>query len=190
MSQVVIQPRLSVVEYQQLAENGALDANPHVELLDGLIVGKKPKTPLHDGTVDLIAGLLRECLTRGWFVRNHKLIVTGESCPEPDLAIISGRPLDYQRQHPTAADCAMVVEVAHTTVRVDRDKSAIYARAGVPEYWLVNLVDWQLERMTQPSPEGWYQQTNILTVNDAVPLLIAGSEAARISLRELLTPPA
>ena len=53
----------------------------------------------------------------------------------------------------------------------------------------MNLVDWQLERMTQPSPDGRYHQINLLTANDAVPLIIAGNEVGQIALRELLTPP-
>jgi len=185
----LFQPRLSVAEYQCLAADGALDEDAHVELLDGLIVRKKPKTPLHDGTVDLLAGFVRTSLKHGWFPRCNHLIVAGESCPEPDVAIVRGRSLDYERHHPTAADCALVIEVAHTTVRADRDKAAIYARAGVPEYWLANLVDWQLERMTQPSPDGRYLQVEIMTVNDSVPPIIAGQQAASITLRELLTPP-
>lgn len=182
--------RFSVDEYQWLAANGTFDEQPHVELLDGCIVHKKPKTPLHDGSVDLVVGSFRSFLNRGWYIRAQKLLIAGNSCPEPDVAIIWGRPLDYQLRHPQAAECTVSIEIADTDVERDRLKAGIYAHAGVPEFWLVNLVDWQLERMTQPSPEGRYQQTEFLSVKDTVPLVIAGTEVARLSLQELLTPPA
>ena len=182
-------PRLTVEEYLQLAASGALDECPHVELLDGDIIIKKAKTPLHDSSVDLLVELFSGVLNRDWYVRPQKLIITEHSCPEPDVAVIRGRPLDYQLRHPRAAECVVAVEIATDNVQQDRHKAAIDAHAGIPEYWLVNLVDWQLERMTQPLPNGRYQQTDLLTANDAVPLIIGDSQVERIALEELLTPP-
>lgn len=182
--------RFRVAEYQHLAEIGVLTEDDNLELLEGWLVPKMTKNPLHDSCVDWLDGALEEFLAEGWYCRIQNTLVTEDSCPEPDLVVVRGRPLDYRQRHPTATDCALVIEVADSSVYQDRRKAAIYARAGVPEYWLVNLVDWQLERMTQPSVEGQYQQTSVLTVNDAVPLVISGVEAGRIPLRELLTPPA
>lgn len=182
--------RFTVEEYEELVNSGVFDEDDNCELLEGWLVPKMTKNPLHDGTIDLLDGLLDDVLLQGWHVRGQNAMVTSDSVPEPDLAIVRGIRGDYRLQHPTPRDVAVVIEVAHTTLRADRDKAAIYARAGVPEYWLVNLVDWQLERMTQPSPDGRYQQTEILTVNDSVPLIITTNEVGRIPLRELLTPPA
>lgn len=181
--------RFTVAEYEELVNSGVFDEDDNCELLEGWLVPKMTKNPLHDGTVDLLQGILNETVPRGWHVRGQNALTTPDSVPEPDLAVVRGRRGDYRRRHPTANDTALVIEVSHTTVRADREKAAIYARAGIPEYWLVNLVDWQVERLTQPSPAGHYQQTDILTVNDAVPSVIAGNEVGRIPLRELLTPP-
>ncbi|HET6422036.1 MAG TPA: Uma2 family endonuclease [Planctomycetaceae bacterium] len=181
--------RFTVAEYEELVNSGVFDEDDNCELLEGWLVPKMTKNPLHDGTIDLLDGLLDEALPPGWHTRGQNAIVTSDSVPEPDLAVVRGSRGDYRIQHPKPGDIAVVIEVAHTTLRADRQKAAIYARAGIPEYWLVNLVDWQLERMTHPSSDGRYQQTDILTVNDAVPLVIAGSEVGQISLQDLLTPP-
>lgn len=181
--------RFTVAEYEELVNSGVFDEDDNLELLEGWLVPMMTKNPLHDSRIDWLVEQLPEVIPRKWYCRIQNAIVTEDSCPEPDVAIVRGRSLDYERQHPTAVDTALVIEVAHTTERADRHKTAIYAHAGISEFWLVNLVDWQLERMTQPLPDGRYQQTEILTVKDAVPLIIAGVEVARISLQELLTPP-
>lgn len=181
--------RFTVAEYERLAEIGVLTEDDNLELLEGWLVPKMTKNPLHDSRVDWLDEMLSDLLPRGWYCRIQNVLATSDSYPEPDVAVVKGRSLDYESRHPAASDCVLVIEVADSSIYQDRRKAAIYARAGVAEFWLVNLVDWQLERMTQPLPDGRYQQTDILKVNDAVSLVVGGDEVGRIALGELLTPP-
>jgi Uma2 family endonuclease len=182
-------PRLSVAEYQQLAMLGKLTENDNIELLDGYLVPKAAKTPLHDSRIDLLSGLFCELLPFGWFVRNQNSLITADSVPEPDLAVVRGKPGAYRISHPTAADVALVIEVADSSITLDRNKGRIYARAGIVEYWIVNLVDWRIERMTGPQPDGQFARTELFSVNDAMPVTLDGAVVGQLPLREMLTPP-
>jgi Uma2 family endonuclease len=148
-----------------------------------------PKGPLHDGTIELLIGLLNDILPKDWHTRGQDSVVTSDSVPEPDVAVVHGPRGDFRRRHPTGRETALVVEVAESSVSLDRKKAAIYARAGVPEYWIVNLEDWQLERMTQPKPDGNFAKQEILTAADSVPVSLDGSVIGTLALGELLTPP-
>jgi Uma2 family endonuclease len=181
--------RFTVAGYQRLTEIGVFHEDDKVELLEGWIVPKMPKNPLHDGTIDLLDGLLSDVLPAGWHTRVQNSLVTSDSVPEPDITVVCGERGAYRGKHPTGRDAALVIEVAESSVALDRKKAAIYARAGISEYWIVNLEDWQLERMTQPLPDGTFANTEILYAADAVPLTIAGAVIASLPLGELLTPP-
>ncbi len=180
--------RFTVAEYEELVNSGVFDEDDNLELLEGWLVPKMTKNPLHDSRIDWLDEMLEGLLPKGWYCRIQNVLATDDSRPEPDVAVVRGRSLDYESRHPTANDCALVIEVADSTVYEDRRKAAIYARAGVTEYWLVNLQDWQLERMTEPAPSGQYLRTEIIRANDSVPVIIAGTEIARLPLEELLTP--
>jgi Uma2 family endonuclease len=146
--------RFTVAEYEELMRIGFLDEDSNVELLEGCIVPKMPKYPPHDSRIDLLIHWLIRNLPDGWIVRVQNSIVTADSVPEPDVAVVRGQPGDYDDRHPTGADTALIIEVADSTVRSDRAKAAIYARAGVPEYWIVNLQDRQIEIYSQPRGRG------------------------------------
>src|SRR5437016_4994181 len=91
-------------------------------------------------------------LPAGWDLRVQSAITLTESEPEPDFAIVRGDESAYLTRHPTTADIGLVVEVSDSTLPGDRDdKGRIYARAGIPCYWIVNLVDRQVEVHTLPS---------------------------------------
>lgn len=181
--------RLSVAQYQELAMTGVLREDDRIELLDGSLIQKPIKTPLHDSHIDLLSGLLRQLLPVGWFVRNQNSLVTSDSVPEPDLAVVRGKPGAYRRFHPTPADAAIVIEVADSSVTTDRIKGRIYARAGIVEYWIVNLVDWRVERMTGPRPDGQFATTELFFVNDVLPVTLDGVVVGQLPLMEMLTPP-
>jgi Uma2 family endonuclease len=182
--------RFTVEEYEHLAEIGALHEDDNLELLDGWLVPKMTKNPLHDSRIDLLDELLDAVLPSGWYVRVQNVLVTSDSCPEPDLAVVRGRSLDYERKHPTAADVGLVIEVADSSIATDRVKGRIYARAGVVEYWIVNPVDWCVERMTGPQPDGSFAQTERYRVNEQIPVTLDGVVIGTLPLVELLTPPA
>lgn len=180
--------RWSVAEYLRLAELGFLGEDDQIELLEGWPVKKMTKNPLHDSTVDQINLWLRSHLPPGWYVRVQNVIVTADSAPEPDLAIVRGRPKDYAKQHPAPQDVALIVEVADTSVTKDRQKRHLYARAGIPSYWLVNLLDKQLEVFSSPrcdDVDADYDGHQVLGTRHKVSLKIPGRREIKLSVADL-----
>lgn len=182
--------RFSVAEYEELTRLGFLSEDDKVELLEGWIVPKMPKHPPHDSTIDLVLFLLTRMLPEGWYPRVQNSVVTSDSVPEPDLAIVRGRPGDYRTQHPTGQSVALIVEVADTTVTSDRAKAAIYARAGIPHYWIVNLAQQQIETFAEPAGSGAdarYQSRQVLRGDDVLSLMLDQQSVGTLSAREILT---
>jgi Uma2 family endonuclease len=139
------------VEYERLVDLGVF-VGERLELLDGLLVVREPQGSPHAATVMHIAQVLAMAFGPGWHPRLQAPLALGEhSEPEPDVAVVAGAPLDYLAAHPSTA--ALVVEVADSSLRLDRRfKAAIYARAGLADYWIVNLVDGVVEVHREPQP--------------------------------------
>ncbi len=127
-------------EYERLIDAGMFRPGERLELLDGQLVVREPQGSLHATAVGLIEDALRACFGSGWVVRvQMPIALDDESEPEPDVAVVAGARRDYELSHP--ARPALVVEVSESSLGQDRgDKAGLYARAGVPEYWIVNLV--------------------------------------------------
>jgi Uma2 family endonuclease len=181
--------RFSVAEYWALYDAGLLTEDNKVELLDGWIVPKMTKYPPHDGTIDLLNELLREVLPPGWFPRLQNVVQTRDSDPEPDLAVVRGKAGDYRRKHPTGEDVGLVIEVADSTVGRDRKKAAIYARADIPHYWIVNLDDRQIEVYSQPTGAGRkrvYRDRVVLRGKASLEVKLAQKVAGSLTVREIL----
>lgn len=181
----------TVDEYHRLIETGILTDEDAVELLEGWIALKMPRNPPHDAVLSrLLNRILGPRLPGGWFCRGQSAMSTADSAPEPDVAVVRGDEFDYLNRHPTAADMALVVEVADTTLARDRGlKARIYARAGVPVYWIVNLGDAVVEAYTDPTgPAGEpaYRRRQDFAAADVLPLLLEGREVGTIPVRELL----
>jgi Uma2 family endonuclease len=182
--------RFTVAEYDQIARAGILTEDDNVELLEGWIVPKMTKYPPHDSTIDLVAYVLSQILPRGWFARVQNAVVTPDSEPEPDVAVVRGKPGDYRDRHPTGSDIGLIVEVADSTVRRDRRKANIYARAGVPHYWIVNLDEGQIEVYSQAAGKGKkvvYQSRQILLVRENVlTLVLDGKKVGKLRVGDIL----
>jgi Uma2 family endonuclease len=146
-------PGYTVESYFDLVRCGVLAEDDHVELLEGMIVASPPQGPLHASVVgDVFAALARAVGDRALVRCQSPLLAGGRSVPEPDVAVVPGRSAAYRRHHPDSA--LLVVEVADSSLPQDRlTKSRIYAAAGVPEYWIVNLRDSHVEVLTAPDPE-------------------------------------
>jgi Uma2 family endonuclease len=136
--------------YFELVKEGLIAANDHVELLEGIIVAEPPQDPPHATSTMLVIEALRKAVGDRAIVRSQlPLVVSAYSVPEPDVALIAGQIADYGSAHPTTA--LLVVEVAGSSLPKDRlSKSRIYAAAGIPEYWVVNLRDHWLEVFRGP----------------------------------------
>jgi Uma2 family endonuclease len=137
-------------EYDRLAETGILAPDERVELLEGEIVTMTPQHSPHSASIGLAEAALRKAFGPAHWIRIQlPLIVDPDSEPEPDLTVVLGSPRDYVAEHPRTA--LLVVEIADSTLKRDREhKSPIYARAGIPEYWIVNLVERCLEVYRDP----------------------------------------
>jgi Uma2 family endonuclease len=182
--------RFSVARYQKMIEAGVLTAEDKVELLENCLVLKMGRNPPHDGTIDLVKAALPGLLSPGWLLRVQQTVVFSDSQPEPDFAIVRGTPRSYLTRHPAAADVGLIVEVADASLlRDQRDKTRIYARGGIPHYWIVNLVDRRIEVYSQPSgPTAVpaYGSFQIYQPGDAVPLVLGGDTAATVAAADLL----
>lgn len=190
MDTAFAQPRRwTRAEYEQLAEACVFRPDERVELLDGEILTMTPQKSLHSAAVYVISKHLDGLFGLGYLVRSQlPLALDPASEPEPDIAVVPGQPWDFRDAHPTTAE--LIVEVADTSLRFDRQKGPLYARAGIPEYWIVNLVDGILEVYREPVTmgTGWdYRLVKRLSGHDHVTPL-AKPDAA-ISVADLLPPP-
>jgi Uma2 family endonuclease len=140
--------------YFALVECGIIAPDEKVELLEGLIVSMAPPSPLHNAIVHHVQELLRTRLPDGTLIRTQMTFLAGpKSVPEPDVAVVPGRNQDYLRRHPSKVH--LLVEVADSSLAQDRlTKSSIYARAGVPVYWIVNLREQSVECFAEPDQIG------------------------------------
>jgi Uma2 family endonuclease len=182
--------RLSVDHYHAMIRAGILMDDDPVELLEGWLVQKMPKNPSHRRATRRTQRALDRILPEGWYTDAQEPITTDTSEPEPDVVVARGDTDQYPDRHPGPQDLALVTEVANTTLQRDRgSKKRIYARAGVPVYWIVNLTENQVEVYTAPSgpaerPD--YGQRRNYGPSDEVPVVIDGREVGRIPVRDLL----
>ena len=141
-------------QYSRLIEHGLLDEDDPVELLDGLLLVKEPQASPHRTSVLLVTRALGRAFGEGWFVQTQSPIALDDrSEPEPDVCVVRGSPRDYVESHPRRP--ALVVEVAQSALRRARGrKAALYARARITDYWIVNLVDRVLEVHREPARPG------------------------------------
>ena len=142
--------RISVDAYFDLVERGVIAEDERVELLEGVIVSMTPSGPRHATVVSLFAEALLRAVGERAAVRNQlTMVFRPASAPEPDIAVVAGTHRDYLRAHPSVA--LLVVEVSDSSLAQDRlSKSRIYAQAGIPEYWVVNLREGVVEAMRDP----------------------------------------
>ena len=152
--------RFNVTEYYQMAQAGVLKPDDRVELIEGEVIKVIPIGSKHAACVKRLNGLLqREFGPKAVSVQNP-VRLDDYSEPEPDVAVVKERDDYYELQHPMASDTLLIIEVADTTVLTDRNiKVPLYARAGVPEVWLVNLPAQSIEVFGNLY-EGTYQTTS------------------------------
>jgi Uma2 family endonuclease len=146
--------RWSRYDYARLMDQGFLDEDDPIELLDGLLLVKEPQSSPHRTAVGLVAKALERAFGEGWFVQiQSPIALDPRSEPEPDVCVVRGSLRDYVDAHP--ARPALVVEVAQSGLRLARSrKAAAYARAQIADYWIVNLVDRVLEVHREPARSG------------------------------------
>jgi Uma2 family endonuclease len=179
--------RMPRVRYDRLVEVGIFGPEDRIELLDGLLVVREPQGGRHATVVALVRAALEKAFGRSYYVREEKPIALDErSEPEPDVVVVPGRPRDYLDAHPSRP--VLVVEVAETSLALDRlRKGGLYARAGITDYWVVNLIDEVLEVYREPAraPSGhgdWtYDSVRLLRRSAVVTPLAAPRARIRVA---------
>ena len=175
--------RMSVEEYERIGE--FLD-DRRVELIDGLLVAKMTQKPPHVVACELTREAIATTgVPSGWHLREAKPIRLARSEPEPDFSLVRGKARDYADRHPSPADIALVVEVADSSLAKDRLRARSYGPSDIPVYWIVNLVDRQVEVYSDPGPHGYVSRVDYAVGMD-VPLVIDGVTVGRIAVADLL----
>lgn len=170
-------------EYYQLAEMGLFHGQK-AELIEGEIMVQSPQKAEHWTTVDRVAELLRNHFGPGFHVRMQGPIDLGpHSEPEPDVGVVAGTRAQYASQHPRTA--VLIVEVSESSLSYDRTrKASLYARAGIADYWIVNLVNNQIEVRRDPQPDSsqYYGHGYASVVNLVPPAIVSPLAAPQVSL--------
>jgi Uma2 family endonuclease len=177
--------RFSRAEYERLIDLGVFQPGEAIELIGGELMVAEPQGAAHYTAIQKTAKALEAAFGTGWTVRTQGPIgLDDDSEPEPDVAVVPGSPDDYGRAHPSHP--ALTTEVAEASLGVDRQhKGSLYARAGLPDYWVLNLVDRVLEVYREPAadasaPFGWrYARRAVFDASARVtPLAAPGSSIA------------
>jgi Uma2 family endonuclease len=183
--------KFTLDEYHKMIETGVLSSGEPYELLEGNLVHKMSRGTPHDAAVLVLNKRFIRLVPPGWEVRGQSAVtLTGGSEPEPDFALVRGDESTYRNRHPGPADIGLVVEVSDSSLRIDRhDKGIIYARDGIPVYWVVNVVDKVIEVYTQPTGTGdavAYAQRTDYPVGTAVPAVLDGHTVGTITVAEVM----
>jgi Uma2 family endonuclease len=182
--------RLTVDQYHELIRAGKLGEDDPVELLEGILVFNMPRSTPHATGTKFARREIERVLPQGWHYIVQDPITLADGEPEPDGAVVRGRIEDYAKAHPGPADVALVVEVADTSLDRDRGiKLRSYARASIPEYWIVNLQEGQVEVYRDPVPAGaqsGYRHRQSYARAGRVPVTLDGITIADIETQGLL----
>lgn len=167
--------RLSRERYHQMIARGILGEDERVELIGGELVAMSPIGSEHSGVVDQLNEILVSQLARRAVVKVQGPIHLNDySEPEPDLVLSKQRKDYYKRSLPTPADILLVIEVADSSLAYDRTvKMPLYARTGIPEAWIVNLIDRWIEVHRDPSPAGYTTMLKLLPGRTIAPQAFA-----------------
>ena len=158
---------VSVEGYHCMLQAGLVSEK--AELIRGVIIEKMSKSPLHIYFTDLLAELAKSAISAGQMVRQESPLTLADSEPEPDLAIVQGQRADYLTSHPTTA--LLVIEIATSSERLDREMATIYAEAGVQEYWIILGQKRAVEIFRRPV-NGVYQEQQIFQLGETIQSVI------------------
>ena len=178
------------LEYDRLVKAEILGPEDRIELLGGQMIVKEPQNSPHATAIQLVQRTLDRAFGPGWSVRPQlPIALAGDSEPEPDVCVVRGDPRDYRDGHPERP--VLIVEVSLSRLGFDRErKGSLYARAGITDYWIVNLPDRRVEIYREPVPDGaasfgWrYGRSVTLGPDERISPLAA--PAAEIAVADLL----
>ena len=179
--------RLSVEQYETLVASGAFGRDDRLHLVDGLLVAKMTPNNPRCTADDLCAEALARVLPAGWYVRASKPIRLPDqmSKPEPDRCVVRGVIRDYRERSPGAPDIALVIEIADSSLAEDRKLARLYGGGGIPAYWIINLVDRQVEVYTEPYSSGYHSRRDF-GPGQSVPVIVDQAEVGQIAVENVL----
>ena len=177
--------RFTIAQYHQMIDCGVLAEDAPIELLSGCLIQKMTKNPPHRLTTRLVREALEAIVPEGWYVEAQEPITLSDSEPEPDLAIIQGNPRDYPDRHPNATEVALIIEVADSTLERDRTiKRTIYAAAGIPEYWIINIRDRQIEIHRSPLQSNQTYQQQLICTQGPIDIMLNNQTIGSIEIND------
>ena len=189
---------ITVDQFHLMIDSGILHDGDPIELIDGLLARKdrsargenlRSHNPRHALLIKrLLRLLMTPCESAGLHVQIQLPVTLSEfNAPEPDLAVVRGTEEDYTDRHPGPADLVLVIEVADSSVSTDRStKQRLYATAGVPQYWLINLPASQVEVYEQPdSASGKYAQQTIFQPSQSLTWNLSPTQNLAINVSDL-----
>jgi Uma2 family endonuclease len=179
--------RFSRAEYERLIELGIFQPDEEIELIGGELIVAEPQGAAHYTAIVKSTRALQAAFGPGWYVRPEGPIgLDDDSEPEPDVAVVPGAPDDYSRAHPSRP--VLMLEVAESSLVADRQrKGSLYARAGLADYWVLNLLDRVLETYRDPvadvsAPFGWrYARLEVFDASARVAPLAAQGSSVRVA---------
>lgn len=168
---------LTVAEYHRMGEVGILHEDDRVELIEGELVAMTPIGSNHSGTINtLTRALVMAVGNRGVVAVQNPVQLDDLSEPQPDFSILRSRPDDYRRATPRPDEVLLIIEVADSSLAYDRAiKRALYARHGIPEFWMVNLQANSVEVCRKPAGEAYTDISTIERDGTLEPQLLPGA---------------
>lgn len=182
---------LTVDQYHDMIRVGTLSEADPVELLEGMLLYKMPQKPPHAAITTAVREAIGSLLPVQYHFRSQEPVTLADGEPEPDGAVARGRPKDFISRHPGPDEVPLIIEVADSSLDRDRGiKLRSYARAGVAEYWVVNLIDRTVEVYADPDVQAsggpTYRKQVVYASGDAVPLVIAGNRLGDVPVSSVL----
>jgi Uma2 family endonuclease len=183
--------RLTADDYFRLVESGIIPGDRRVWLWGGYLYEKMAKKQAHAVSTSKVTTALGKVLPDGWCLwPENPVEVAPDKVPLPDLSLVRGSADDYRDRRAAASDVGLIIEIADTTIRDDLGlKLEQYARASIPEYWVINLVAHRVEAYSRPAlheGQGVYEAVEYFGSHDDVPLRLEGRAVARVPVRALL----
>ncbi len=182
--------RFSLDQYHAMIDRGILQSDDPVEFLEGVLVPKMTRNPPHRIALAHLRDALQRLVGAGWHLESQEAITLDASEPEPDLAVVRGQVDDYPDRHPGPGDLAFVAEVSDSTLASDQTlKKRIYARAAIIEYWIVNLVERQIEVYSDPSgpsEQPDYRQQDAFRFGQTISVKVADVTVGQLAVSQVL----
>jgi Uma2 family endonuclease len=185
-----ISHRFTVEQYHRMIETGILTENDKVHLIEGCILEMTPIGVPHRYAVDEVYHAVERLLPTGWKAFMQQPITLANSELEPDVSVVRGTGADYKDHHPRPSEIGLLIEVADSSLALDRTtKARLYAAEGIPEYWIVNLIQRQIEVHREPfgdPPTAAYRSLTTFSASEKFALTLFAHACGEIAVASVL----